>query len=231
MVCVIVFLVAVVFVVAVSVRIEHIDVTGCVYQSKDDVIIRSNLMYGMNMFLINYEKVKTHINSDPYFVFRDMKYDYYKRTVYLDIYERLPMCVINTLGVQCTLDVMGVVLGKTEDISNPNQLIELMGLRTRDVAVGQTINADNKQQLIAYLLMAYEINALGCSSILTQMNVLEPANLYIELANGMSVRLGNAEHMHAKILSLLTVLDTLSNMGLTGGMIDVSNPVFPVYIP
>jgi cell division septal protein FtsQ len=212
-------------------RIERVTVVGCNYKDPLEVVEYSGLHYGMNMLFINKDAVEKAINEDIYLVFQDLQRDYSARTVILTVYERVPVCTIQTLGMQCMLDVMGVVLELTENIEPMNGMIVLTGLGVKDFRKGQTVSVENYSQYNAYLSVMYEIVYLNCAWMITEVSVLDPGNIYLELVNGMSVRLGDATLMRAKLIALLTVLDELANMGITEGMVDVSSPVYPVYIP
>lgn len=212
-------------------RVERVMVSGCVYLSPEQVVERSGLYYGQNMLSINKETIEKSVNADRYMVFQDLKRDYATRTVTLYIYERVPVCTMQTRGIQYTLDAMGVVLEQTEELSVIDGLIILTGLKSTDCGLGRQVSVEKRERLDVYQSILYELNLMGYTQMISELNVLDLDNLYLVTADGMSVKLGSASYMHAKIVSLMTVREELAKMGKSKGTVDISSPVYPVYIP
>lgn len=210
-------------------RLKHVVVSGCVNLTAQEVIERSGLFYGQNLLSINKETIEKSVNADRYLVFQDLTRDYRTGTVTLSVYERVPMCIMQTLGIQYTIDTMGYVLEQTEELSLIDGLIVLTGLKTNSCYLGQRVGALNPDQLRAYQSIMYELNLMDYADQISELNVLDLDNLYLVSKDGMAVRLGDASFMHGKILSLMTVREELEKMGKKNGTIDVSMPVYPVY--
>lgn len=224
-------LISAVVVLNVFFRLDKISVVGCVNVTEQEVIMGSGLYLGQNMLTIDKQLVEKAVNKNRYLIFQDLKRDYRTRTVTIYVYERIPTATMQTLGIQYTIDAMGVVLEQTEDLSKNDGMIELTGMQTGTCGVGREINAKNAKQLDVYKSVLYELNSLGYRDQVVELNVFDLDNLYIVTKDGMAIRLGVANYMHAKILSLITVKTEVTRMGMASGTIDVSSPVYPVYIP
>lgn len=212
-------------------QIERVIVIGCVNIPESKIVEVSGLYPGQNMLSVNKETIEKSINADRYLLYQDLKKDYTTRTATLYVYERIPVATLQTLGIQYTLDAMGVVLEQTEELSLIDGLIVLTGLKADACILGSRVVAQQKGQLDAYQAVMYELNALSSVGLMSELNVLDMGNLYLVSADGMAVRLGDAQQIHAKIISFFTVKEQLDLMGKTGGTVDVSIPVYPVYIP
>jgi len=229
-----VFIIAAIVITAMmSLRLDYVIVYGCIQKDLADVVACSGLSQGMSMYAIQEETVRRNIDTQFDLLFVDMERDVWNKTVTLTIYERVPFCVMRTLGIQCTVDVMGVIISKSEEITDAAGLITLDGIRLDDIRLGEVlcVTMENKQQLNAYMALAYEINRLECADMILAINLLKPDNIYLELNGGYMARLGNMTYLHAKLVSLITVLDYLEAMDISGGTIDVSIPVNPVHMP
>ena len=212
-------------------RVERVLVAGNVNLSEGYIVERSGLNPGQNMFSVNKEEVEKSVNADRFLVFEGLEKDYATRTVTLYIYERVPVATLQTLGIQYELDCMGYVLDQSESLSLVDGLLVLTGLKAEACILGRPVQAESRAQLNAYQSVMYELNALNCVSLISELNVLDMGNLYLVSADGMAVRLGEPTQVHAKMIAFLTVKEQLDLMGKTGGTVDVSIPVYPVYIP
>ncbi len=212
-------------------RIERVLVVGCINMSEAQVVEKSGLYPGQNMLSINAQTIEKSIDADRYLVFKEIKKDYTTRTVTLYIEERVPVATFQTLGIQYTIDSNGVILEQTEELAVIDGLIVLTGLKTDACILGRQLVAQNQNQLSAFQAIMRELNNLGCINRISELNVLDLGNLYLVSADGMAIKMGDTASIHAKVVSFFTVKEQLDTMGVSGGTVDVSLPVYPVYIP
>ena len=64
-----------------------------------------------------------------------------------------------------------------------------------------------------------------------EINLSNPRDIYVLVAGGITVRLGDRQHMRAKIGALRTDIAYLQQLGKTTGVLDVTIPEDAKYRP
>ena len=68
-------------------------------------------------------------------------------------------------------------------------------------------------------------------SQISEINLSNPENIYLITVEGITVRLGNASYMQAKIGAVRTDMAYLRQLGKTSGILDVTTPEDAKYMP
>ncbi len=194
------------------------------------VAAASGLVKGLNMFAINEDEIKNNLDSDHNIVFLGMQ-KVYPSTIYLYIDEREAVASIQWLGLLYTLDDVGMVMDEANSTDLPQGMPSLTGMEISSINVGQTIEVRNQTQLNAYISIISELELQLYLDQVTEMNLSDTSDLFLQTASGISVRLGTAKYMRAKIGAIRTDLPFLQQLGKTSGVLDVSIPEDAKYSP
>jgi len=76
-----------------------------------------------------------------------------------------------------------------------------------------------------------ELDLQMYASQVSEINLADPENLYLVTAEGVTVRLGDAKYMQAKIGAVRTDMAYLRQLGKKGGILDVTTPEDAKYMP
>jgi len=211
-------------------RLKRVQVLGTSYRTPKEVVAQAGIAEGDNILLLDEKLIREKINADRYLVFLDMQRDYPDGLI-LQVQERVPRVNIQSLGVQYTLDVEGMVLEQTQSLQLREGMIAVTGLDITSIASGRYMTLRKDTQLTAYKKVLAELVLQETISQISELNLSNVDNLYLVSVDGFTVRLGDVSDIQAKIGSMRTVLSYLHANNLSKGSIDVSDPVQPTYIP
>lgn len=234
-------------------RIREIRVIGNNSISSADIIRFSGIRRGDSILRLSEEETERRLyaaaisavneEQDP----EKKNYNYYRiqfrylekempGTVTIAVRERETCCFLTWCGIMYATDKSGMVLYETENSSKREMLeealVEVKGLDIRSGAhLGQTMVLSSAAQSLAFSELFLEMKILGCTSLIREADLINPNSILLTTRDGYTVSLGDSKSIHAKLRSMLLVRQQLTEMGKTGGSINVSNPETPFYSP
>lgn len=213
-------------------NVTEIQVTGNVNIPAGEIIRISGIRTGDNILTLDEKRVEQRITSDYRLLFRYMGREFPHKVV-LSVREREACCWITYCGILYVMDKNRMVLAETEDPGvRPANLVEIKGLDIRsNTMVGQVINLGNTTQQTVFGELFLEMKVLGCTGMIQEADISNPSSVLLTTRDGYTVSLGDGTDIHAKLRSMLLVRDELQNMGMNGGIINVSVPEVPIYTP
>ena len=211
-------------------RLTTVYVVGNVTKTAQQVAAASGLVKGLNIFAISEEEVRKNLSNDHTLVFLGLRKDY-PSTIYLYISERQPVAATQWLGLLYTLDAEGIVMEERNTLDMPANMPQIMGLQVTNIAVGQSLDVRNREQMQAYRDIMAELNLQQYREQVLEVNLSNPNDLYLLTAAGISVRLGNRSAMRAKIGAMRTDMAYLLQLGKSSGTLDVTIPEDAKYRP
>ena len=122
-------------------------------------------------------------------------------------------------------------MSESSSMDIPVNMPSVSGLQITNIHVGQKLEVRNPEQLQAYTEIMSELSQQYYRDQITELNLSDMDNLYLLTTNGISVRLGNAKVIRAKIGALRTDMAYLEQLGKTSGILDVSIPEDAKYRP
>ena len=194
------------------------------------VLELSGVRIGQNLLTVTDEKVAEGFRPERYLILVSVKKD---RSGHVTIYvrEREYRAYLQYCGITYLLDGRGMVLEQYADADIRPALLKVEGRDIREIQTGQIVALNKPEQLTIYVNVAMELKAMGLTDAVAELYVTNPTNLYLATADGYSVRLGDANRIHAKLRAMTLVRSELAKNGAVSGTIDVSRPAEPTYIP
>ena len=211
-------------------RLETVYVVGNVEKTPQQVVTASGLVRGRNMISIEEEDVAEALSHDHTIIFKGMQKEY-PNTIYLYIEERKTVAAMQWLGILYTLDGEGVVMAESTSSIPPAGIPVVTGFRVSNISVGQQLAVRSQGQLEAYRVIMEELELQVYQSQVSEINLADPDNIYLVTAEGVTVRLGDANYMQAKIGAVRTDMAYLRQLGKTSGILDVTTPEDAKYMP
>ena len=211
-------------------RLTRVYVYGNVNKSAQEIAAASGLVKGLNIFAITEDEVKRNLSKDHTIIFKGIQKDY-PNTIYLYIAEREAVAATQWLGLLYTLDASGMVMDETNTTDKPADMPTVMGLIVTNIHVGQMLEVRDPEQLNAYYDIMSELGLQYYTDQVREINLTDPEDIYLLIANGISVRLGDRTVMRAKIGALRTDIAYLQQLGKTAGVLDVTTPEDAKYSP
>jgi len=221
---------AIIILQSVVFRLTKVCVYGNVTKTPQQVAAESGLVKSLNMFAISEDEIRKNLSSDHTIVFKGLQKEY-PNTIHLYISERIPVASLQWLGLLYTVDAEGVVISESNTTALPQGMPSVNGLEVASIQVGQTLTARNKEQLSAFCDIMSELELQQYRSQISEINLSDTENLFLQMCNGISVRLGTRQYMRAKIGAIRTDIPYLEQLGKTGGVLDVSTPEDAKYSP
>ena len=211
-------------------RLETVYVVGNEEKTPQEVVMASGLVRGRNMITIEEEDVAEALSKDHTIIFKGMQKEY-PNTIYLYIEERKTVAAMQWLGILYTLDREGVVMKESTSSTPPAGMPVVTGFRVSNINVGQQLLVRSENQMEAYREIMEELELLMYQSQVAEINLADPSNIYLITVEGVTVRLGDASYMQAKIGAVRTDMAYLRQLGKTSGILDVTIPEDAKYMP
>lgn len=211
-------------------RLEVVYVMGNETKTPQQVVLSSGLVRGRNLLTIDESDVAEAMESDHTVIFKGMQKDY-PSTIYLYIEERKTVAAMQWLGILYTLDAEGMVMDEKNSSQLPDNIPVVTGFRVSNINVGQQLMLKSAKQLEAYRAIMQELELQLYADQVSEINLGDPSNIYLVTAEGITVRLGDASYMQAKIGAVRTDMAYLRQLSKTSGMLDVTTPEDAKYIP
>ena len=228
-------------------RIREIRVTGNRDISAADVIRFSGIRRGDSILRLSEKETERRMLSSAMSAASSQgNYNYYRLqfrylekempgTVTIAVREREACCWLTWCGIMYVMDKNGMVLYETEDAGMRDRvrLVEVKGLDIRSGAqAGQTMVLSSASQELLFKDLFLEMKVLGCTEKIREADLSNPSSILLTTRDpAFTVALGDSTFFHAKLRSMLMVMDKLAEMGKTSGSINVSNPESPSYSP
>ena len=227
-------------------RIREIRVIGNSVISDADVIRFSGIRKGESILRLSEEETERRMNAAAQSAAVNLgNYNYYRLqfrylekempgTVTIAVREREACCFLTWCGIMYVMDKSGMVLYESEDptMRDRVELVEVKGLDIRSGAqAGQTMVLSSATQALIFKDLFLEMKVLGCTGRILEADLSNPSSILLTTRDHYTVSLGDSESIHAKLRSMLLVLQKLAEMGKTGGSVNVSNPELPSYSP
>ena len=211
-------------------RLETVYVVGNEEKTPQEVVMASGLVRGRNMITIEEEDVAEALSQDHTIIFKGMQKEY-PNTIYLYIEERKTVAAMQWLGILYTLDREGVVMKESTSSTPPAGMPVVTGFRVSNINVGQQLLVRSENQMEAYREIMEELELQMYQSQVAEINLADPDNIYLITTEGVTVRLGDASYMQAKIGAVRTDMAYLRQLGKTSGILDVTIPEDAKYMP
>ena len=203
-------------------RLETVYVIGNQEKTPQQVVIASGLARGQNMLNIEEADVARRMSEDHTIIFKGMQKEY-PSTIHLYIEERQIAATMQWLGVLYKLDGQGMVMTIEKSGILPQGLPLVTGFTANSVTVGQLVSPKDMRQLEAYQAVMYELEQQLYTDQVSEINLVDPENIYLVTLEGVTARLGSAEWMEGKIGAVKTCMAYLRQLGKTNGVLDVAD--------
>ncbi len=211
-------------------RVRKIKVTGNAGFSAEAIIALSQIKIGQ-FSLVNETEIINRIEQNPYLICKRVSLESFD-TICIEVKERQEVTFLTTSGIGVITDAHGYVL---RTVSNANEshpeLIKVQGLNIKMVIIGQKLIASQQATLNAMTEILLQLKIMGGLDQIAIIDVSTTERLTMQTMDGMEIVLGDSEQLHEKLRAFLLVREKLSNMGVSGGTLMLSDPVNPIYTP
>ncbi|MHC1785517.1 MAG: cell division protein FtsQ/DivIB [Christensenellales bacterium] len=210
--------------------IKNVRVIGISSVSWQEVALSAGLSPASHYFNLDEAQIRKGINGNRYLVFQGME-KVFPNTLVLRVKERRPLARINYIGIAYIMADDGIILEKTKDLGKYASLMTISGLAIRDIHLGAQPLSTRSFQVDACISVAGELQAQGFDSQITDVNVAEPASIYMTSNDSFSIHLGDSRDLRAKIGTARAVLQACRAAGYRRGVIEATVPGFATYRP
>ena len=208
--------------------VRDVQVVGAGEVSQTDVRHLSGIRLGSRMFGLNEKKVHANVESDG-------------RLAFVGLEKRLPSTVVLTVRPR-SMDALILLGGKIVALDSDAYVIRTLeqlpdkrvpyvtGIKAAYYAPGRQLDiADGRCLAMKAVLEAAK--AQGATAYISELDVSNIADMRVISRTGMSVLLGDAKDMSAKIAWMAGALADLEARGETTGQLDVSSGDKADYTP
>ncbi|NLT98152.1 MAG: FtsQ-type POTRA domain-containing protein, partial [Christensenellaceae bacterium] len=196
-------------------RVREVVVLGCAAYCPDDIVEMAGVEYGESIFLLDKQAVTDALLKEPRIRPVEVRTELPDRVV-IAIEERQPAAYIEKNGALVVIDKTGWVL---DVISNPTGMERplLIGLQADAFEVGQELRSGDLFRVDVMTRVLQAAQEAGIS--LDCVYVTLAADITLETADGLVVKLGDDTRLDEKMRLVNALKEKLAAMGKTGGIL------------
>ena len=209
--------------------VRDVQIVGAGEIPEADVRHLSGIRLGSRISAVDAERVRLDVESDGRVAFVSLSRRLPNRVV-LTVRPRTKDAVILLGGKIVVLDAQGYVVSAGGDRLPDGNAVYVTGLRASYYTLGRQLDtADGRVGCMQTVLEA--LKAQGATAYVSELNVTNPSDLRIITRTGITVLLGDATEMAAKVTWMAGALADLEARGETTGTLDVSSATKADYAP
>lgn len=206
-------------------NVKNIEVEGNDTISKEDIVDRSKLSTGINVFYINSKIYKNNILSNPYILNVDIK-RVLPSTIVFKVKERNALFYGESKGKYYILDKDCRLLEIRDEISTMN-LVKLEGINYDNLTIGKVVfnQGDRKAEIIKEFSRLIQCNNSQINLTYIDLDDMARIEAY---HNNMCIKLGGSDALENKLNKAINIFLNKPELCESKGYIDVSfngNPV------
>jgi len=210
-------------------QIREITVLGNDKIVYNDIVKRTGIEYGDNIFKLDKELIKKRIEMDPYLEVVSINRIYPDQVV-IRVKERQVAAIIPYLNSYFIIDNEGYLL----EIRNQLDVIEhpmIQGISVSSFVIGKKIGTSDEYQLTVLKRLLEAIHELDLQDQVSEISLENVNDIYLVLSSGIQVRIGHAIDVEKKLIWLKSKEVQEAINGVLGGVLDVSVASHPVFYP
>lgn len=209
-------------------NIASITVKGNENLTKEEIIEKSNIKIGENIFTLKVSKIISNIKENPYVISSQIKRKFPNQII-ITVKERKAAFYSKINDEFYIIDNEGIILDKKKSIEN-NNLVRLEGINFSNPILGGEIPLDNKKKLKDINTLSdiiYDYNSKDENIKITVIELNNFLDIKLHCNNNVYIKIGTDDDIPEKLSKAFSILKDkqLKNMK---GYIDVSfdgNPV------
>lgn len=206
-------------------EISSITIMGNSRFSREELIEKSGVIIGDNIFRLSEGDIKKRLEENPYIAVTDIVREFPdKLTIYIS--EREASVQFEYAGVYCNADYDGVVLAATQ--THDPALLLIKGLNLTGYQLGQRIMVQDEQVFSDYLELIKQLKGYSLIEQIKELDLSDKQDFTLNMQNGLTVRLGAPIQLADKLAYYEPALDSLIKngyadaMGRINGILDLS---------
>lgn len=210
-------------------QINEITVLGNEKIVYNDIVNRSGIVYGDNIFKLDKELVEKRIEANPYLDVISIVRKYPDQVI-ITVRERQAAAIIPYLNSYFIIDKEGYIL----EIKSEQGVIDypiIQGITISSFVVGKKIAVNEEYQLTALQRILNAVYELELQDQISEIRMENVDDIYIMLNTGIQVRIGQAIDVEKKLIWLKSEDVQKTINGVLGGVLDVSAASQPVFYP
>ena len=212
-------------------QIRNIRIEGNRIRSASQVVAAAGLTEQVNYFSVNRGDIEKALQSDRYLQLTGFE-KRFPSYLLLTVRERALCANVQFNGIWYIIDEEGFVLEKMSGAQPRNTLPVISGFLIRDARIGSNLIPGREEYLASYRLIMAELLSQGFVNEIREINVSNSAHVLLTTRDGFTVDFGWADqYPMVKTAILRGVLAKLSELGKTGGTIDITDIHQAVYSP
>lgn len=193
-------------------RLSNVVVVGVGEEYHAEVVNNCGLLRGQDIFTVDSETVRTNLDRSNRIIFVNLTVEL-PNTVCIFVSEREKAAVIQWNGNNYELDSTGRVLGMVDSTVIPEGLPIVLGLDVDSAYVGSNISVSNQKKLTYLFELIAELKIQNFNHKVTEIFFVSSEEAYLTLTNGINVRLGNSEHLRAKVGAIIGSMNYCEQQG------------------
>lgn len=196
-------------------RIKTIKVEGNEYYSDQEIMDAAGISQGLHLLQINKKKSSKAISALPYIDQVEIEI-IFPTTVQLLVTQRKPVGYVPFTGTYLSIDKVGRVIDQTQSKEVKNLPI-IEGLKFDKFALGQELNVENEDMIIAIVELASLMEKYDLLNQEIRIDVGSSSQIHLYI-NSLDVIIGEINNLDKKIQWLCEIIQEYQM-----GVLDLSN--------
>lgn len=211
------------------IRVENIAVSGVQWKDPESVIELAGIQQGDSILLLDKKQIEKRIEADPHFIFEKIQYRF-PTGITIVVKERQEAACFVFANTYVIVDPDGLILGHVER-SVGTELPEVTGMEVTEFVLGAEIRTTDtyKQDVLREVLNA--LCAQNLQNTVQNIDISNVNQIWLQLRDQTRVCLGQGSQLQEKFQWLEQILPKIREDGYTGGTIDLTSVLAPVYVP
>ena len=199
--------------------ISQVEVTGDSRYSAEEIIVKSGILEGKNLFLLNKEQVIVDLKETLPYIGTVMVSRKLPGTVRIEVHDVKIAGTAAYNGVYLVIDTTGKVVEQLAE--QPTNYTQITGLQIAGATVGTTLNYAEYEQEIAFKELLAALEESGLSEI-TELDVSNTMSLKAVYQNRVTMHFGIAADLPYKARFAKSLLETEKIQPAEKGDLDLS---------
>ena len=208
-------------------QVEDVKVQGTVKFDTSYVVKLADVPPKTHMFLVDTEKIKENVETEPYLQVESIAKDYPK-TLVIKVSERTPKALILYADKYWLIDGEANVL-EMLDAQPAQQYPVVNGIAINSVNLGKPIDTEDTFKISVLSDILKELEAKDLFSTISTIDLSDVNNIKMQSYDGMTIKFGQSDKIADKMKWIKKMLPKLAADGNTSGVYDVTSGTSGTY--
>jgi len=209
-------------------QVENVDVKGNASYDASYIVKLADVPPKTHMFMVDTEKIKENIETEPYLQVDGIAKSYPK-TLVITVTERVPKALILYADKYLLVDGSANVLEILDAPPEQQQYPVVSGITINSVNLGKAIDTEDTFKISVLADILAEMENKDLYATISTIDLSDVNNIRMQSYDGMMIKFGQSDKIADKMKWIKKMLPKLAADGNTSGVYDVTSGTSGTY--